>query len=231
MLTCIGFIPDGNRRYAKEKGMSYIQSYLAGTKKAWEVVSWLADYPDISVAIFYTLSLKNLQRPQEELSVLFKIFENELDEIMHKKEIYENGIQIKFIGRKNVFPEKLQKKMFKVEEYTSQFHEKFIFLALGYDGQTEILDAAKKLALKYSIGELDIGKISVSDFNKYMYGDFKNPDLIIRTSKEQRLSGFLTYQSAYSELAFVEKYWPDLTREDLDKIIKDYESRDRRFGK
>ena len=104
-------------------------------------------------------------------------------------------------------------------------------MAFGYDGQTEIIDAAEKYAVDYAHGLIDPTKFTPEDFNKYLYSNFKAPDLIIRTSNEQRLSGFMTYQSAYSELAFVDKYWPEITEQDIDDSIKNFNSRDRRFGK
>jgi tritrans,polycis-undecaprenyl-diphosphate synthase [geranylgeranyl-diphosphate specific] len=104
-------------------------------------------------------------------------------------------------------------------------------LALGYDGQTEIIDAAQRFALDVKRGEALPETLSINSFKKYLYADFKEPDLIIRTSNEQRLSGFLTFQSAYAELAFIDKYWPQLAESDVDRIITDYEQRERRFGK
>ncbi|MCX6804181.1 MAG: polyprenyl diphosphate synthase [Candidatus Diapherotrites archaeon] len=231
MLESIAFIPDGNRRYAKLAGISFAKSYSVGTQKAWDVLEWLKKYPSITTGSFYTFSLKNFQRSKLELSVLMKIFEHELDKVKKKKIIVENGIRLRFIGKRELFSKSLQKKMTEVEKYTSQFDSKVINLALGYDGQTEIIDATKKFASDVASNKITPNELDTETFRHYLYSDFKAPDLIVRTSKEQRLSGFLTYQSSYSELAFIDKYWPELTETDVDKIVFDYETRERRFGK
>lgn len=231
MLESIAFIPDGNRRYATSAGTSFTQSYIQGTRKAWDVLGWLSKYPNISTVTFYTLSLKNLERPKTELMILLKIFEQELEKAMKRREVIEDGINIKFIGRRDVFSKGMQHRMENLEKYTEQYHDKQINIAFGYDGQTEIIDAAAKYALDASQGLVDPNGLTPKEFRKYLYHDFKDPDLIVRTSKEQRLSGFLTYQSAYSELAFLDKYWPEITEQDVDTVIAEYNKRYRRFGK
>jgi undecaprenyl diphosphate synthase len=231
MLQSIGFIPDGNRRYATSTGSTFTQSYIDGTRKAWDVLSWLSKYPNIDTVTFYTLSLKNLERPKTELMILLKIFEQELDKVLKRKEIIEDQINIKFIGKKDVFSKGFQARMNKIEQYTSRFQNKHVNIALGYDGQMEIVDGVKNYIRDFSQGIVNPDDLTVNGFKKYLYNDFKDPDLIVRTSKEQRLSGFLTYQSAYSELAFLDKYWPEITEQDIDKVIVDYHNRHRRFGK
>lgn len=231
MIESIAFIPDGNRRYAKLARISLLESYSIGTRKAWDILNWLTKYPSISVGTFYTFSLKNFQRSSLELKILMRIFEKELDRIKTQKIIQEKNISIKFIGRREQFPKKIQQKMREVEKYTSQFKEKTINLALGYDGQTEIVDAAQRFALDVQKQKILPETLSIDSFKKYLYADFKEPDIIIRTSNEKRLSGFLTYQSAYSELAFINKYWPQVEQKDVEKIIDDFNHRSRRFGK
>lgn len=231
MLESIGFIPDGNRRYANAAGTSFTQSYIEGTRKAWDVLGWLSKYPNISTVTFYTLSLKNLERPKTELMILLKIFEQELEKAMKRKEVIEDGINIKFLGRRDVFSQGMQSRMEKLEKYTEQYRDKQVNIAFGYDGQTEIVDAVQKYTNDFAQGLVNPSDLTVQGFKKYLYNDFKDPDLIVRTSKEQRLSGFLTYQSAYSELAFLDKYWPEVTEQDVDTVIADYDKRHRRFGK
>lgn len=231
MIQSIAFIPDGNRRFAKTAGVNLAESYSIGTQKAWDVLAWLKKYPNITTGTFYTFSLKNFQRSKLELSILMKIFEHELDKVKNQKVIQECGIQLKFIGRTEQFPKNIQKKMIEAEKYTSQFSDKTVNLALGYDGQTEIIDAAQRFAMDVKNGKALPETLSTETFKNYLYSDIKEPDLIIRTSNEQRLSGFLTYQSAYSELAFLDKYWPQLTENDVDTVIQNFEQRDRRFGK
>jgi undecaprenyl diphosphate synthase len=231
MIESIAFIPDGNRRYAKLNGISYLESYSLGTRKAWDVLEWLTKYPEIKTGTFYTFSLKNFGRSVLELKILMRIFASELNKVKKQKVLEEHGINLKFIGRKEQFPKNIQQKMREVEKYTSQFTNRTINLALGYDGQTEIIDATQRFAMDVKKGKTLPETLSTESFKKYLYSDFKEPDLIIRTSNEQRLSGFLTYQSAYSEFAFINKYWPQIQENDVDKIIKDFNDRDRRFGK
>ena len=231
MLESIAFIPDGNRRYAKKAGISLAESYALGTQKAWDVLGWLSKYPSITTGTFYTFSIKNFERSKDELGILFNIFEKQLFRVLNEKVDENKGVRIKFIGHINLFPKNLQEEMKKVEEKTSVYSGRTLNLALGYDGQTEIIDATKKFAQDVLSGKIDANSLNPENFSKYLYSDFKAPDLIVRTSNEQRLSGFLTYQSSYSELAFIDKYWPELNEKDVDKVVLDFEDRERRFGK
>ncbi|MDD5148267.1 MAG: polyprenyl diphosphate synthase [Candidatus ainarchaeum sp.] len=231
VLNSIAFIPDGNRRFAQKQGISLLNAYKLGTRKAWEVFDWLNNYPEIKTGTFYTLSLENLQRKQTELKLLYRIFERELDKIKSSGLFEKNRIQMKFIGRLDLLPKKLREKIAEAEKFTEGFKNKKMNLAIGYTGRTEIIDAAKKIAEQYKQGNIDLDKITTDTFQQFLYSDFKNPDLIVRTSGTKRLSGFLTYQSAYSELYFLEKYWPEINRTDLDNAIQDFYARERKFGK
>ncbi len=230
MLNSVAFIPDGNRRYALSNNIPLFQSYQMGTRKAWDVIDWLKSYPKIKVGTFYTLSLENLTRNKAELKILFSIFERELDKVINTNYLQENEIKLKFVGRLNDFPEKIRNKIFKAEKSTENNKGKTINLALGYNGQTEIVDAAKKIALAHKNG-LDLNSLNEKEFKKYLYSDFADPDLIVRTSGTQRLSGFLTYQSSYSELYFSKKFWPEFSKQELASAVNEYEQRQRRFGK
>ncbi len=230
-LSSIGFIPDGNRRYAKKYGIGLVESYRLGTHKAREVMNWLVKYPAIKVGTFYTLSLENLTRNKSELNGLFKIFDKELDRVREGSIFEREKIKLKFLGRLNRFPKKLQEKMKKAELSTENFKKKTINLALGYNGRAEIVDAAKKLAELHKSKGVDLSTINENTFKSYLYSDFPDPDLIVRTGSTYRLSGFLTYQSAYSELYFTPKHWPELAEQDLAAAIDDYYGRQRRFGK
>ncbi|MEM0360284.1 MAG: polyprenyl diphosphate synthase [Candidatus Diapherotrites archaeon] len=230
MLSSIGFIPDGNRRFAKERGVSIIEAYSIGTEKAWKTIEWLKEYPSIKSGVFYTLSLKNLSRKKQEVSLLFEIFENELKKVTESSFFEKNSIRLKFIGRLNELPEKIRQKITEAENATASFSKKTIYLALGYDGQAEIVDAARQLALDYCEGKINLKELDEQSFKQYLYLS-KEPELIIRTSGEQRLSGFLPYQSTYSELYFCKKYWPEFEKRDLARALKDYSKRKKNFGK
>ncbi len=230
-LKSIAFIPDGNRRYARKAKISMVEAYSLGTSKAWDVINWIKDYNKIKVGTFYTLSLENLSRSASELNILFKIFENELDKVQSTTFFEDNELKLKFIGRLDQFPKKLKEKMFAVEKRTENFSKKTINLALGYNGQAEIVDAAKKFAEQYKKGLLKLNDLTMDSFKSFLYAPFPEPDLIIRTSGTQRLSGFLTYQSSYSELYFSRKYWPEFSKTDLDDAITNFSERKRKFGK
>lgn len=231
MLNSIAFIPDGNRRYAMLQKIGLFEAYRLGVKKAWQTVRWLENYPSIKTGTFYALSLKNLKRHKTELKLLFKIFEQEFEKIKKTDYFEKKGVRIKFIGRTELLGERIRKKIADIEQYTESFSKKLINIALGYDGQREIVDAAVLIAEKYKEGELNINSLNEEKFKEYLYNNFPEPDLIIRTSGEQRLSGFLTYMSAYSELYFCKKYWPEFGKDDLNNAIEEYKRRERRFGK
>ncbi len=229
-LNSIAFIPDGNRRFATANGLSLLSAYTLGTKKAWDVLEWLVDYPKIKFGTFYTLSLENVTRSKYELAVLFKIFENELDKAKKNEFLFEHGISLRFVGKKDVFPQKIQEKMLEVENIMQDNKERTIYLAIGYNGQQEIVDAAKKIVEAQKNG-FSIDTLDKDSFKQFLYNQSKEPDLIIRTSGTKRLSGFLTYQSAYSELCFIDKYWPEIEKKDLEIAIEDFHERNRKFGK
>ena len=230
MLSSIGFIPDGNRRFASEHKISVLESYKLGTQKAWQTIEWLQGYPSIKTGYFYTLSLKNLARKKHELSILFRIFERELKKVTDTDYFERNGIRLKFIGRISELPKRVQSSIREAEEATANNTKKLINLALGYDGQAEIVDAAKQLALDFSQGKVKLERVNENSFAKYLYSA-NQPDMIIRTSGEQRLSGFLPYQSTYSELYFLDKYWPEFEASDLASAIREYNSRKKNYGK
>lgn len=231
MLESVAFIPDGNRRFARKLGVNFLQAYQLGTKKAWNVMQWLEDYPNVSSGTFWMLSLENMQKRRAELGVLFRIFDKELEKVKDSGYFEENQIRLRFFGRLSLLPKKILEKARKAEEFTADFKKRTINLALGYSGRAEIVDAAKKLALEAKQGSVNLEEINEESFAKYLYADIAAPDLIIRTSGEQRMSGFLPYQGAYSELFFCKHYWPEFTKTDLAEAITDFEARKRNFGK
>ncbi|MEK6821398.1 MAG: polyprenyl diphosphate synthase, partial [archaeon] len=199
-LESIAFIPDGNRRYATQNGLSLIQAYQMGTQRSWDVMQWIAQYPQISAATFYTLSLENITRSKTEMNVLFHIFEKEADKILADEWYKTHGFAIQFLGRLEKFPHHLREKMNHIQEKSADYAKRVINVAIGYNGRAEIVDAAKKLVDDVKQNKMDVNTLTEESFKKYLYGDFKDPDLIVRTGYTQRLSGFLTYQSVYSEL-------------------------------
>ncbi len=230
-LESIAFIPDGNRRFARQSGVNFLKAYQMGTNKAWQVMDWLEEYKTVKTGTFWMLSLENIQKRSAELGLLFKIFDRELDKATKSGYFESNEIRLKFFGRLELLPEKLLGKVRQAEELTENFKKRTINLALGYSGRAEIVDAAKKLALDAKEGRIDINAIDEKKFENYLYAKLDDPDLIIRTGGAKRTSGFLPYQSDYSELYFCQHYWPEFSKEDLGEAVADFELRQRNFGK
>lgn len=231
MLESIAIIPDGNRRYAFKNNIPLFEAYSTGTKKAFEIVDWLKDFKELKVVSFYTLSYKNFtERSKEELNVLSKVLEKQLDYALEENFFSEKNLAIKFIGNLDVFDKKIVKKMKKLEKDSSETNaSKTIVSALAYDGQNEIVEAAKKFALETKNEKNQ--ELSVNSFKKFLQFNFKEPDLVIRTSGMNRLSGFLTFSSAYSELYFSKLLWPEFDKKELMKAVSFYNTTQRNFGK
>jgi len=230
----IAVIPDGNRRCAKRLLKTPWKGHEWGVSKVKRLFDWSKDF-GIKTITFYALSLENLEkRPKNEIKYLFKLANKELSDIIVNKDnfVHENEIRMTFFGNLHLLPEELQGVIQKVTDITKDYKKYAINFALAYGGRQEITDACRKIALG-----VEAGKITPGDINEMIirhslqtngYGD---PDLIIRTGGEKRLSNFLLFQSAYSELAFVDTLWPDFKKDEFVKVIRDYQHRDRRFGK
>ena len=204
-----------------------------GADKTEEMLKWCLDLGVRSVTL-YVFSTENFKRPREEVQELMQLFEERLQKIMKNKEIHKYKVRIKAIGRLNLLPKRLQKIIKEIENATKDYDERFLNFAIAYGGRAEIIDAAKKIARKILDGELSVEDIDEKVFEKNLYTSHlpkQDPDLIIRTSGEERLSGFLLYQSAYSELCFIDVYWPEFRRIDLLRAIRTYQKRKRRFGR
>ncbi len=230
-LISIAFIPDGNRRYAKKYGLTLYEAYKAGINKAIEVVEWMKKEKTVRVGSFYAFSLKNLDRSPAERKILARSFEEEFAKL--EKEGFFDSLKarIKFIGCRGVLGKNIAKLIDNIETSTSHYNRFLINIAFGYDGRREIVDACKRIALAYKKGMININDLNEDMFKKFLYNEFQEPDLVIRTSGEQRLSGFLTYYTSYSELYFCNKLWPEFEKEDFEKAVQTYYSRERRFGR
>ncbi len=228
----IGIIMDGNRRFAKQLMKKPWKGHEFGVKKAREVLEWVCEL-GIKYIIVYALSYENLNsRPKMELKKIFEYFDKEMDILFTGNHIvHETETRVKFIGRLHLLPKKLREKMKKVEKVTKKYKKHFLSVAVAYGGQQEIVDACKKISRKVAKGLLSPNKINEEVIKENLYDGMKYPDLIIRTGGEKRLSNFILWQCAYSELAFIDKKWPEFTKQDFLKIIKDYQNRERRFGR
>jgi tritrans,polycis-undecaprenyl-diphosphate synthase [geranylgeranyl-diphosphate specific] len=224
----IGIIMDGNRRFAKRLMMKPWKGHEWGAEKVENLLRWAGDM-GVKELTLYTFSLENFNRPKQEFDYLMDLFEKELQKVMNDKEIMEKGLRINFIGRIYLFPKTLQETMKKLQEKTGKNNNMTVNFAMAYSGRAEVVDAARKIAEEVKKGKMSVEDINEETFSRNLYNS-SEPDLIIRTS-ESRLSGFLPYQSVYSEIIFLkDKLWPEFSREDFLECVKEYQQRKRRFG-
>jgi tritrans,polycis-undecaprenyl-diphosphate synthase [geranylgeranyl-diphosphate specific] len=229
----IAIILDGNRRWASEKSLIPWIGHRQGANKIEELMDWCIEL-DVKFITLYAFSTENFRRPPNEVAEIMKLIEEKLRSILESDKIYKNKIRVKAIGRIEKLPRSIQKVIYRVEESTKTYNERFLNVALAYGGRAEIVDATKKIAKKVKNGKIKIKDINEQVFEKYLYTAHmpkQDADLIIRTSGEERLSGFLSWQSAYSELCFVDVNWPEFRFIDLLRAVRTYQKRKRRFGK
>lgn len=226
----IGIITDGNRRYARGIGITENEGHVRGKLKLEEVLQWCMDV-GVKVVTVYGFSTENFRREKKEVDFLFRLINDAFLDLLEDGRIYENKIRVKVIGEFDRLPDFLKDTIKRVEETTRGFRNFRFNLAIGYGGREEIINAIKKI-----YGEVQTGKFSIDDlteekFREYLYDkSIPDPDLILRTSGEERISNFLLWQSAYSELYFSDVNWPDLKKTDFLKAILSYQNRKRRFG-
>jgi tritrans,polycis-undecaprenyl-diphosphate synthase [geranylgeranyl-diphosphate specific] len=227
----VGLILDGNRRWAAEVGLAITSGHQYGFEKLKEVLRWCWEL-GINTVTVYALSTENLQRDPAELRELLELVEKGFTEVLESQDIHDNKVQIKAIGRLDLLDERLREIIKNAVVRTKDYDRNRIYVAIAYGGRAEIIDATKNMLVSVMGGRLKPEEINEETFAKYLYteGD-KDPDLIIRTSGEERLSGFLLWQSAYSEFYFMDVFWPELRRIDLLRAIRTYQKRKRRFGK
>ena len=228
----IAIIMDGNRRWAKKRGLEPWLGHRFGAEKLEEVVEWCLKL-GIKVVTFFALSTENLRRDRRELEELFKLFKEKLEEQLNGDLLHRNRIRIKVIGKKELLPDDLRNLLERLEEATKGYDNLFVNLAVAYGGRAEITDAARKLAEDVISGKVKLEDIDEERISRYLYTadlPIQEPDMIIRTSGEERISNFLLWQSAYSELIFLDVYWPEFRKIDLMRAIRTYQKRQRRFG-
>lgn len=220
----IGYIVDGNRRWAKESGLPVFQGHVAGYKAVHEVVqaSFDAGIDYVSVYIFST---ENWKRDEAEVGALMKLVLKIAIDDLHI--FQKNNIRIKIVGSRGRLDKKVLKAIENVEQQTAQNTKGTLAVCFNYGGQQEIADACKKIVQS----GVKSGDITPELIEQNLYVPEVPPiDLVVRTSGEQRLSNFMLWRSAYSELLFVDKFWPDMTKDDVTSILEEYSRRSRRFG-
>jgi len=224
----VAIVMDGNGRWAKKKGLSRNEGHRVGIEKIREMVEICSDL-GIKFLTIYAFSCQNWKRPREEVNFLMKRFERYLDK--EGQELKRKGVRFRVIGRKEELSQALQKKIEKTVGMTQNNDKLHLNLAINYGGQEEIVDAVKKITEEIRKGTLASQEIDVDLFRKYLYtADQPYPDLLIRTSGEQRVSNFLLWQIAYAELWITSTLWPDFKKEEFIRAIRDYAARKRRFG-
>ena len=228
----IAIILDGNRRWASEKALNPWFGHEKGAERVDQLLGWCLKLGVKSMTL-YAFSTENFRRSKNEVEEIMRIAQEQFRKILTDERIHKNKVHVKVIGRLSLLPKDLQQLIMDVENATQGYDEHFLNLAIAYGGRAEIVDAAKKIADKVHEGELSPEEIDEQVFEKYLYTSHmskQDPDLIIRTSGEERLSGFLLWQSAYSELCFLDVYWPGFRFIDLLRAVRTFQRRRRRFG-
>jgi len=221
----LGIIIDGNRRWAKERGLPVFVGHQRGYEKVKQVGDWCLK-KGIKILTIFAFSTENWHRSKKEVNYLMKLLKKALSP-RNIKQFNQKGIKVQVIGQKERLDKSFQKIIARAEEKTKNNKKGILNLAISYGGRAEIVEAIKKI-IKEKIPLEKINEETVSQ--RLWTAGLPDPDLIIRTSGELRTSGFLTWQSAYAELFFIKKYWPDFTEKDLDEALADYSQRQRRFG-
>jgi undecaprenyl diphosphate synthase len=222
-ISCIGFIMDGNRRFAKEQGIDTLAGHSAGKDKLLEVVDWVVE-AKIPHAVFYAFSTENWKRDKTEVVGLMNLFS---EVIKAQKDLIKNKkITLKIIGKSEDLPAEACSIVSASEsEDAHSYPDTTIWIAFSYGGRAEIIAAVNKAVEKG-------GAVNEESFSQLLWtASMPDPDLIIRTGGESRLSNFLPWQAVYSELFFTKTYWPAFTKAEFQRILNDYAERERRIGK
>ena len=227
----VAIIMDGNRRYTKVQGnMEVTRGHELGVDTLEKVLDWSIDL-GIEIVTAYAFSTENFNRSEKEVKGLMDHFVKNFKRIVNHEKIHRNKVRVKVVGRIDLLPDDVREAIKEAEDATKDYHDRLFNLAIGYDGRLEIVDAVKKIYQKIEAGELSIDDVDEKLINDNLYTEgLADPNLIIRTSGEERLSGFLLWQSSYSELYFCDSLWPELRKIDYLRAIRDYQARDRRFG-
>jgi undecaprenyl diphosphate synthase len=224
----VAIIMDGNGRWAARRGKPRTYGHQAGTEAARKIVRAVAER-GIPILTVYAFSSENWSRPRHEVTRLMSLFRRALDREV--RQLHENGVRLSFIGRRKAFAASLQRGMAQAEQLTRDNQRLRLNVAANYGGQADLADAARALAERVQRGEL-----RPEDIDETLFGDHVGlagqppPDLFIRTGGEQRLSNFLPWDLAYSELYFCDTLWPDFNESDLDRALESFAKRERRFG-
>lgn len=225
----IAIIMDGNGRWAKEKGEDRLFGHYHGVESVRNIVEGCAEL-GVQYLTLYTFSTENWDRPANEVTGIMELL---VDTIRKEVAILnKNNIKLHVIGEKNMLPEYAANELQEALDETAQNTGLNLILALSYSSRSELVNAVKKIAMEVKTGDLDVAQINQETISQFLHtSNFPDPELMIRTSGEFRISNFLLYQLAYAELYFTNTRWPDFRKENLYEAIIDYQNRERRFGK
>jgi len=220
----IAIVPDGNGRWAEQRGLPRLEGHRVGAENLSTVLEYLNDY-QIKYVTVYTFSTENWNRPKDEVKGLFRLSEERIDKDLLR--FHKRGIRFRHLGRLQGLPQSLQLAINRAVELTKNNTGMTLSLAFNYGGRTEILDAVRRIIAESIPPE----KLNEKLFSSYLYtADLPDVDLLIRTADELRLSNFLIWQTAYSEYYFTKVLWPDFNKKEVDKALLAYSQRQRRFG-
>jgi tritrans,polycis-undecaprenyl-diphosphate synthase [geranylgeranyl-diphosphate specific] len=225
----IALILDGNRRWAKEKGLPAFEGHRAGRNTFENLFDWMIDL-DIKELTLYCFSIQNFKRSSLEVNFLMELFTKNFNDIAKDPKIHSNNVKINVVGETNLLPLKLRNAITNAQKATENYKKHTVNFCIAYGGQEEIVSALKNIAERVKDNKLKISDINIETVKNNLYLS-SYPDVIIRTSGEVRTSNFLVWQQAYSEWFFINKFWPDFTKKDLENVINEYQDRERRFGK
>lgn len=233
MPNHIAIILDGNRRWAKRNLIMKLEGHFRGADAVEKLLDWCEEL-NIKIITLYVLSAENLSRQDNELDYLYDLINERLQKLYNDPRIHKNHMKVKAIGSVELLPDFLKEILNKLEETTKDYDNHYLNIAIAYGGQNELVDAIKKIGSRIKDGSLDVNEIDKDVIESSLYTSHlpqSSPDMILRTSGEKRLSGFLLWQSAYSELVFMDIYWPEFRKIDLMRAIRTFQKRGRRLGK
>jgi len=229
----VALILDGNRRWAKRHLTIAKKGHWKGADAVENLLDWCEEL-DIRIVTLYALSAENMDRNDEELEYLYELIRIRLEKLYNDPRIHRCKMRVTGIGRIESLPESIKEVLKRLDDATKNYDHHFLNIALAYGGQYELVDAIKKIGEKIKNGILNVEDINKKEIESNLYTSYlpqSSPDMILRTSGEKRLSGFLMWQSAYSELIFMDIFWPEFRKIDLMRAIRTFQERKRRLGK
>jgi tritrans,polycis-undecaprenyl-diphosphate synthase [geranylgeranyl-diphosphate specific] len=227
----IAIIMDGNRRFAQELGLSWEAGHVFGKEKIEEVLDWCFEL-GIRVLTVYAFSTENFKRSEKEVKTLMNLLKEELDVAREDSRVHKNKVRIQILGKLDTLPPDIQQSAKTIMKLTRSYKNYYLNIALAYGGREEIIQAIKHMGSDIKKGKLKLKDISQNTVSSYLYTKgLPDPDLILRTSGEERISNFLLWQLAYSELYFCDVYWPAIRKRDFLLAIRTFQQRKRRYGK